>query len=227
MRPASSSALGCALACLLVLILLPLQGAGAQTCYACSGSTCPVSGCQCSCDGLSSLPPQNPPARDYQSFITQAYLGAYGQGPTCAQKRTEYWNLVNAGSLLDEAERFVATLFETQQSNDGGAYAQTAVYELRNAASNVDRSSIESFVADLYHAFLQRSPDLGGQCFWSNNVCSPGSGNGRQNTIQAFKVSDEFGNLVNGLYDGGAPCCPTHCPSGYSFDCDLGDCTQI
>jgi hypothetical protein len=52
---------------------------------------------------------------------------------------------------------------------------------------------------------LQRdtSNDLGGQCFWTNNVCSEG----RKKGIEAFKVSQEFANLVNGLFDSGEPLC--------------------
>src|SRR5438270_833686 len=53
-------------------------------------------------------------------------------------------------------------------------------------------------------AFLQREPDAGGQCFWTNDACAVG----RKHPIRAFEVSIEFGNLVNGLYDDGpAPTC--------------------
>ena len=53
-------------------------------------------------------------------------------------------------------------------------------------------------------AFLQREPDAGGQCFWTNDACAVG----RKHPIRAFEVSIEFGNLVSGLYDDGpAPTC--------------------
>lgn len=210
-----------ALIFLIPSLLMPLQSSRAQT--ACTSW---LGGCQCTCDGLSSLPPQNPPERSYDSFIIQAYQGAYGRTPTCQERQNEYWNLVNASfsssALLDEAKRFVSTLFETQQSYDTPGidpcgYTQTPEYEQRNANCHCsgntcncptfpdcDRVATESFTGDLYGAFLQRSPDLGGQCFWSNNVCSEG----RKKGIEAFKVSTEFGNLVNGLFDGGEPCDP-------------------
>lgn len=189
---------------LFLLMLLPLHSSWAQT--ACTYS---LGGCQCNCDGLSSLPPQNPYSRSYDDFIIQAYLGAYGGSPTCFQRRAEYWNLVGASSLLEEAKRFVSTLIETQASYDipgidPSGYTQTSRYEQRNPASYTDRIHLEAFVGDLYKAFLQRNTnnDLGGQCFWTNDVCSEG----RKKGIEAFKVSIEFNNLVNGLYDGGEPC---------------------
>lgn len=208
MRPMSSSSLRPALMFLVIAVLLPLHGARAQT--ACTYS---LGGCQCNCDGLSGLPPQNPPGRSYDSFIIKAYQGAYGRFPTCVERQGEYWNLVNASyssaALLEESKRFVSTRFETQQSYDipgidPSGYTQTAEYEQRNPAWQVDRVHLEAFVGDLYKAFLQRSPDLGGQCFWTNNVCSEG----RKKGIEAFKVSIEFGNLVNGLFDSGEPCPP-------------------
>jgi len=163
------------------------------------------------CDGLSSLPPQNPSPRSYDTFIIQAYRGALGRTPTCAQRTTEYWNLQSASSsssaLLEEARRFVSTLIETQASYnipgiDPSGYTQTPAYEQRNPVSHVDRMSLEAFIGDLYKSFLQRSPDLGGQCFWTNSVCS----NGRKQGIEAFKQSIELGSLVNGLFDSGEPC---------------------
>lgn len=193
----------------LAIALLPtpfLQSSWAQT--ACTYS---LGGCQCNCDGLSGLPPQNPPARSYDTFIIKAYQGAYGRFPTCAERQEEYWNLVSASyssaALLEEAKRFVSTRFETQQSYDipgidPSGYTQTPEYEQRNPSWQTSRVSTEAFVGDLYKAFLQRSPDLAGQCFWSNNVCIEG----RKKGIEAFKVSIEFGSLVNGLFDGGEPC---------------------
>jgi hypothetical protein len=194
------------LAFLFLLVLLPLQSSWAQT--ACTYS---LGGCQCNCDGLSSLPPQNPSPRSYDSFIIQAYRGALGRTPTCTERQTEYWNLQGASysssALLEEAKRFVSTLIETQdsydiQSIDPSTYTQTPAYEQRNPAANMDRMSLEAFLGDLYKSFLQRSPDLGGQCFWTNDVCSEE----RKKGIEAFKVSIEFGNLVNGLFDSGEPC---------------------
>jgi hypothetical protein len=184
------------------------------------------SSCQQSCDGLPGLPPQSPPARSFDEFIQQAYAGAYGRSASCFERRAEYNRLVTAaagGTLTAEARRFVATLFMTQASYDAQdltTYLQTPEYQARNPQDNNDRASIESFVADLYRAFLQREPDLGGQCFWSNDVCSEG----RKKGIRAFEVSIEFGDLVSGLFDGGPICCPRHCPYGYFFDCDLGYC---
>jgi hypothetical protein len=206
MRQVSTTIQRSALTFLFLLVLLPLQSAWAQT--ACTYS---LGGCQCNCDGLSTLPPQNPYSRSYDDFIIQAYIGAYGGSPTCFQRQAEYWNLVGASysssALLEEAKRFVSTLIETQGSYDTpgidpSGYIQTSRYEQRNPASHTDRMSLEAFVGDLYKSFLQRSPELGGQCFWTNDVCSEG----RKKGIEAFKVSIEFGTLVNGLFDGGEPC---------------------
>jgi hypothetical protein len=202
MRPVTHSTIRFALILLISTLLVPLHSARAQT--ACTYS---LGGCQCNCDGLSSLPPQNPSARTYDSFIIKAYQGAYGRTPTCSERQDEYWNLVSASyssvALLEEAKQFVSTRFETQQSYDSPTeYTQTAEYEQRNPAWQTDRISLEAFVGDLYKAFLQRNPDAGGQCFWTNSVCSYG----RKQGIEAFKVSIEFGNLVNGLFDGGEPC---------------------
>ena len=178
--------------------------------------------CQQSCDGLPSLPPQSPPPRSFDDFTRRAYAGAYGRFATCDERRAEYSRLVDAattGTLLVEARRFVATLFMTQASDDAQdltTYLQTNEYQLRNPQDNTDRASIESFIADLYRAFLQREPDPGGQCFWSNDVCSVG----RKHGIRAFEESIEFGNLVNGLFDGGPP---QGCPSvGGGGPCDGG-----
>ena len=220
MRPVTRSAIRSALILLIPILLIPLQSSRAQ-----SACTYSLGGCQCNCDGLPCLPPQNPPARSYDSFIIKAYQGAYGRNPTCFERQNEYWNLVSSSALLEEAKRFVSTLFETQQSYDTPGidpcgYTQTPEYEQRRpncrctgatcscpAAPDCDRVATEAFVGDLYKAFLQRSPDLAGQCFWSNNVCSEG----RKKGIEAFKVSIEFGNLVNGLFDSGEPCSIDSC----------------
>lgn len=165
--------------------------------------------CTLNCSGLTSLPPQFPDARSYDDFIIQTYVGAYGRFPTCAERLVEYNNLQNAaanGTLLAEAKRFVATRFMTQTSynaNDFTTYQQTTTYESRNTQFNNDRIHLESFVTDLYHAFLQREPDAGGHCYWSNDACNLG----RKHTIRAFEVSIEFERLVQGLYDDGEPDC--------------------
>lgn len=159
-----------------------------------------------------SLPPQTPDARGYLEFIELTYEGAYGRSATCGELRIEYVRLKNAAAsgpsaLSAEAQRFVATRFMTQASYDDSTltyYVQTSEYESINPAANGDRTSLESFIGDLYRAFLQREPDAGGQCFWTNDACS----GGRKHPIRAFQVSIEFGNLVSGLYDDGpAPTC--------------------
>src|SRR4051794_37887843 len=147
--------------------------------------------------------------RGYLEFIDLTYLGAYGRDASCFELRVEYTRLVNAaagGTLNAEARRFVATRFMTQTSyndSDLSDYVQTTQYEAINPAANGDRTSLTSFIADLYRAFLQREPDAGGQCFWTNNTCSEG----RKHAIRAFEESIEFGNVVAGLYDSGAPSC--------------------
>src|SRR5438445_469454 len=40
---------------------------------------------QQSCDGLTTLPPQSPPARSFADFITLAYQGAYCRPATCSE----------------------------------------------------------------------------------------------------------------------------------------------
>jgi hypothetical protein len=157
-----------------------------------------------------SLPPQSPYSRGYLEFIELTYEGAYGRSASCFELRNEYFRLVNAaagGTLNAEARRFVATRFMTQTSyNDPSLsnYVQTTEYNAINPSTNGDRASLESFIADLYRAFLQREPDAGGQCFWTNDACAVG----RKHPIRAFEESIEFGNLVNGLYDDGpAPTC--------------------
>ncbi len=167
--------------------------------------------CMADCTGLPGVPPQSPPPRSYDQFIIEAYLGALNRFPTCTERRSEYFRLVNAANsptpnaLNTEGRRFVATLFMTQASynvQDLTTYQQTAAYQAINPQGNVDRASIEAFVNDLYDAFLQRSSDQAGLCFWSNNVCQEG----RKKGIRAFEVSIEFGNLTNGLFDDGQPC---------------------
>jgi len=207
MHPWSRNTLRFTLLLLIAILLHPSQSASAQT-------NCSFGSCEQSCSGLSSLPPQNPLGRSYDTFIVRAYQGAYGRFPTCDERQFEFWNLQSAGyggssALLEEAKRFVSTLFETQQSYDltTSYYVQMPEYELRNAACRTDHASLEAFVRDLYKAFLQRDPnpyDLGGQCFWANGVCTDPWH--RKHGIEAFKVSIDFGNLVNGLFEGDFPC---------------------
>lgn len=165
--------------------------------------------CQQNCDGLTSLPPQPQPARSFVDFINFAYQGAYGRSATCFEVQYEHSRLANAdatGNRLAEARRFVATLFMTQSSYDAQdltTYLQTSEYQQRNPQDNNDGAGLSSFIADLYWAFLQREPDAGGQCFWVNNACSEG----RKKAIRAFEVSIEFGELVDHLYNSGAPSC--------------------
>jgi hypothetical protein len=173
--------------------------------------------CQQSCDGLITDDPHYPASRGYLEFIDLAYYGAYGHGPTCVQRVSEYNALVSAAgnsALQAEASRFVATLFMTQASYDAQdltTYTQTTAYEARNSNNNIDRTSLQSFVTDLYHAFLQRDPDDGGLCFWTNDACG-----GRKHVILAFIASIEFGRLVGGLYDDGPP---DSCGPGGGGDC--------
>ena len=170
--------------------------------------------------------PQSP--RSYDDFIIRAYQGAYGRSPTCTERQNEYNNLVNAaasGTLLHESQRFVATLFETQSSFDAQdyyTYLQTSEYNARNQQDLNDTTHLTAFVTDLYHAFLQREPDTDGLNFWVANA----QNEGRKKVIIAFEVSIEFGDLVNQLYDGGAPsCCTFHtCPRYYYWDPDLCSC---
>jgi hypothetical protein len=165
--------------------------------------------CVRDCTGLPGVGPQSPLPRSYDQFIIRAYQAALNRTPTCTERRAEYFRLVNAsGSPTDlnkEARRFVATLFMTQASYDVKdlvTYRQTTAYQAINPQENVDRASIEAFVNDLYGSFLQRTSDAAGLCFWSNNVCQEG----RKKGILAFEVSIEFGDLTNGLFDGGEPC---------------------
>jgi hypothetical protein len=184
--------------------------------------------CDQSCDGLTTLPPQNPPARSFDDFIQEAYLGAYGIQATCDERLNEFAALSSAASngvLLAEARRFVATLFETQTSYTDGTspYTQTDEYEALNSNSYTDRPHLQAFVTDLYEAFLQREPDDGGLCFWTNQACTDPAH--RRHVIQAFVESDEFGNLVNNLFVGTAPSCDGG--GGGGGDCGGGRIGQI
>jgi hypothetical protein len=166
--------------------------------------------------------------RSYDEFIIRAYQGALGRTPTCIERQNEYNNLVNAaanGTLLAEARRFVATLFMTQASYDdpnNANYLQTSAYQARNPQDMNDLAHLQSFVADLYRAFLQREPDTPGLNFWVSNAQQEG----RKKVIRAFEVSIEFGDLVSQLFDGGAPQCCTiiRCPRYTFFDPETCSC---
>src|ERR1041384_6519897 len=161
----------------------------------------------------------NAAAKSYEDFIRSAYVGALGREPDCeTELQPEYDALVfanNNNMLLAEAQRFVSELFITADSYNGGAYQQTTEYEARNPASATDFSSRQSFVTDLYHAYLQREPDADGLAFWTQGVAD----NGRRNTIQAFVVCTEFAELVSQLYAGTRPSCQTggggNCPGSH------------
>lgn len=154
--------------------------------------------------------------RSYADFINGAYVGALNRLPTCAESQAEYDRLTNAastGTLLQEAGRFVSTLFETQASfdvPDYATYCQTSEYESLNPAycNNLVGSGMAGFLTDQYQAFLLREPDSGGFNFWLNN------NDGRKHLITAFKLSTEFSILVGNLYQGTRPTCPRP-------DCDV------
>ena len=192
----------------LAVSLLPMQ-AVAQGCTATCGT---------------GLPPQSPGPRSYDEFVMQAVYGAYGREATCAERLIGYNALVNGannGTLLAAAKRYVATRFMTTTSYntaDFTTYTQTSHYEARNPAAYYDRVSLESFVTDLYHAFLQRTPDTGGHCFWTNDACTML----RKHTIRAFEASIEFETLVNGLYDDGEPSCSLGGGGGGEEPCSGG-----
>jgi len=219
-RPNSMGSLALVSTAIAVFLIADMNFARPSTLAQTCGAGCE----QLSCDP--GLPPQPESARSYDDFVRQAYVGAYGRAATCTERQNEVALLEDAaaaGTVPAEAQRFVSTLFETQASYDVQdlcTYTQTSAYDQRNPQSNTDRASIESFVADLYRAFLQREPDAGGQCFWSNDVCSEG----RKKGIIAFAASIEFGSLVSGLFDSGPVCCPRHCPAGYFWDCDFDYC---
>jgi hypothetical protein len=189
------------------LLIVPVLAFGDQ----CSQETCG-----------SGDPPHSPDARGYSEFITLAYQGAYGRPANCLEIRAEYTRLVNAaagGTLLTEAKRFVATRFMTQASYDDSNiddYVQTSAYGAIRPMSPNDRTVLTAFVGDLYRAFLQREPDAGGQCFWTNDACGNGTAEAsRKHPIRAFEASSEFSDLVNGLYDDGIPDECIICPRGH------------
>jgi hypothetical protein len=160
--------------------------------------------------------------RSYVEFIEGAYLGALGRLPNCFEAQEEYDALVSAaggGVLQQEAQRFVSTLFETQASynvNDGTTYCQTVEYEAINPASCNTAVGVgtDSFLADLYRAFLLREPDATGFNYWLNN------NGGRKHLINAFRGSLEFATLVDHLFAGTRPVCQIECPECNPEPCE-------
>ena len=152
--------------------------------------------------------------RSYVEFIEGAYVGALGRLPDCFEAQAEYDNLAAAASvnaLLQEAQRFVSTLFETQASYnapDLTTYCQTSEYEARNPAfcnPNIG-TGLADFLTHNYRAYLLREPDQDGFNFWLNN------NNGRKHLIEAFRLSIEFEVLVDHLFAGDRPNCTIECP---------------
>ena len=148
--------------------------------------------------------------RSYAEFIKGAYVGALGRMPSCTEAQAEYDALANAaasGTLIEEAKRFVSTLFETQASFNVlnlTTYCQTPEYESLNPAScnaNIG-TGMPGFLTDLYQAFLLRDPDTSGFNWWLSN------NNGRKHLIFAFQDSGEFHTLVANLFPGSRPSCP-------------------
>ena len=161
---------------------------------------------------IASADPEIP--RSYVEFIEGAYVGALGRLPSCFEAQAEYDNLVAAesvGALLQEAQRFVSTLFETQASYnapDLTTYCQTSEYESRNPAfcNALIGTGLADFLTHCYRAYLLREPDSLGFNFWLNN------NNGRKHLIEAFRLSIEFEVLVDHLFAGDRPICTIQCP---------------
>ena len=159
--------------------------------------------------------------RSYVEFIDGAYLGALGRSPNCFEEQAEYDLLASAasnGALLQESQRFVSTLFETQASYNAGdltTYCQTSEYESRNPAfcnPNIG-TGLADFLTHNYRAYLLREPDTDGFNWWINN------NNGRKHLIEAFRLSIEFETLVGNLFAGSRPICTIECP-----ECDPDPC---
>lgn len=167
--------------------------------------------------------------RSYVDFIKGAYFGALGRFPTCEEQQDEYDALASAaaaGNLLGEARRFVSTLFETQASFDdpGGNYCQAAEYEARNPAycNPFIGQHSDSFITDLYGAFLLRQPDQPGFDGWMSAMPA----NGRKVVLNGFRDSTEFSILVNALYAGARPDCIVDCPRCGSDPCPGANTTR-
>jgi hypothetical protein len=160
--------------------------------------------------------------RSYSEFIQGAYFGALGRFPTCFEEQAEYDALsaaAAAGTLRQEAERFVSTLFETQASFDdpGGTYCQSSEYESLNPAfcNPFINTRSDEFITDLYQAFLLRQPEQDGFNSWMAAIPT----HGRKVVLNGFRFSTEFGILVNALFPGERPDCTIECP-----ECDPDPC---
>ncbi len=172
--------------------------------------------------------------RSYVEFINGAYFGALGRFPNCFEQQAEYDALANAaaaGTLRQEAERFVSTLFETQASFDdsGDSYCQSAEYEAINPAycNPYINTSSDQFITSLYRAFLLREPEPNGFNGWMSIIPTEG----RKHVLNGFRFSVEFGILVNALYAGDRPDCNVgcgiRCPSGFFLDAETCTCEPI
>ncbi|HEX4961959.1 MAG TPA: DUF4214 domain-containing protein [Thermoanaerobaculia bacterium] len=192
---------------------------------------------------LAAWPSSAPFNESIESFVRNAYAGV-GISPSCSQVRSENATLegllpANSSSFEAEARRFVSTLFETQNSYTNYSSAsspfleETAYYSSRNPIPDQTyhlNDGNQAFVIDLYHAFLQREYDSPGLTFWTANANGYSNDyQGRRAVLDAFGTipdDTEFKLLVHSLVDGGAVCCPVHCPSGKFYDCDLGACVD-
>jgi hypothetical protein len=195
---------------------------------------------------LAAWPATAPFGETIQSFIRTAYT-AVGRTPSCLSVRAENANLeallpTTSAAFEEESRHFVSTLFETQNSytnynsSTSPYWEESSSYATRYVIPNpsLNHQSTQAFVIDLYHAYLQRDPDLDGLFFWTSVADDYTTlDEGRKQTrvvLDAFgtiPADAEFTDLVHSLTDGGAVCCPVHCPRGYFYDCELGYCTNI
>jgi RHS repeat-associated protein len=116
-------------------------------------------------------------------FVTNLYYGALQRDPTSQELQSAVNQLAAAGAqsqsqLQTTAAQIARSLF-TQTAYETSPYRSDSQY-----------------VADLYNAYLQRSPDSSGWNWWTSQV--PGSG--RANVCNAFEASGEFQTLVSTLY---------------------------
>jgi hypothetical protein len=198
---------------------------------------------------LAAWPAYAPFGETIESFIRNAYAGV-GIGPSCQQVRGEnetQEGLLPATSAQFEAEarHFVSTLIETENSyTHYSPFEETAYYSSRYQIPNpsLNHQSTQAYVIDLYHAFLQRDPDLNGLFYWTDRAddyCSefenhtpPCIDQGKEQTravLDAFGIipdDAEFTQLVHSLVDGGPICCPVICQQGRHYDCDLNECVN-
>jgi hypothetical protein len=194
---------------------------------------------------LSAWPATAPFGETIRSFVQNAYLGV-GISPSCVQQRTEADTLTSllpttSTSFEEEARRFVSTLIETlnsftnYNSSTSPYFEENPTYTSRYAIPNpsLNHQSTQAFVIDLYHAFLQRDPDLNGLFFWTSvadDYQDLEQGNKQTRVVlDAFGTipnDAEFTDLVHSLTSGFPICCPTICPSGFHYDCTLGECVS-